>query len=261
MDSTALWQEYGRARQAPGPPQEAHAALREKLVLTYLPLVKAAALRLKSACGLPRVVQLDDLESAGVRGLIQAVEGYDPQRGIRFESYASQRIRGAMLDGLRELDWLPRSLRGKVKSLEKAMGSCEVRLGNIPEDEDVAAELGLTLDEYLDLLEEVGSIQIVSLDTEPSQAEGEGSYHDVIPDPDLEDPLARLEREEQRLQVLEWLQDLPEQMRRVMVLYYYEELTLKEIGQVLNLSESRVCQIHSAAIHSLRGRMVQEMVA
>ena len=249
-----LWQEYSRTQDA-----SRRGDLRERLVLIYLPLVKAAALRLKQS--LPQAVQVDDLESAGVRGLIQSVEGYDPDRGIRFESYAGLRIRGAMLDGLRELDWLPRSLRGKVKSLEKAMGSCEAKLGNIPEDEDVAKEMGLSLDQYRELLEEVGSIQIVSLDTEPAQADGEGSFHDIIPDADYEDPLVKIERVEQRQQVMEWLQELPEQMRRVMVLYYYEELTLKEIGQVLNLSESRVCQIHSAAIHSLRGRLHQELVA
>ncbi len=249
-----LWREFRKTQDT-----RVRGDLREKLVLIYLPLVKAAALRLKHS--LPQAVQVDDLESAGVRGLLQSVEGYDPERGIRFESYASLRIRGAMLDGLRELDWLPRSLRGKVKSLERAMGSCEVRLGNIPEDEDVAQEMGLSLAEYHELLEEVGSIQIVSLDTEPAQAEGEGSFHDVIPDADYENPLVKIEREEQRRQVMEWLQELPEQMRRVMVLYYYEELTLKEIGQVLSLSESRVCQIHSAAIHSLRARLHQEMVA
>ncbi len=245
-----LWQDY---RRRPTP------ELREKIVLRYLPLVKWSAGRLKQT--LPQSVQVGDLESAGVRGLIQSVEGFDPGRGTRFESYAGTRIRGAMLDGLREYDWLPRSLRSKAKSLEHAFESCEARLGDIPDDEDVAQEMGLPLDEYLELLEEVGSLQIVSLDSEPANADENGSFHDVIADPDVDDPLARIEWEEQRQQVLSWLHELPEQMRRVMVLYYYEQLTLKEIGMVLNLSESRVCQIHSAAIHSLQARMHQELVA
>lgn len=253
-DNQRLWQDFCKTRDP-----RRRGDLREKLVLIYLPLVKFMAGRLKQT--LPQAIQVEDLEGAGVRGLIQSVEAFDPQRGVRFESYAATRIRGAMLDGLREFDWLPRSLRGKVKSLEKALGSCEARLGGLPEEMDVAEEMGLSLSEYQHLLEEVGSIQLVSLDTEPSAAEGEGSFHDVIPDTDIEDPLAKIEREEQRRQVLNWLQELPEQMRRVMALYYYEELTLKEIGQVLNLSESRVCQIHSAAIHSLRARLQQELVA
>jgi RNA polymerase sigma factor for flagellar operon FliA len=251
MDSNqTLWQDFQHNRDR---------ALREKLVLIYLPLVKWAAARLKAT--LPSAVQVQDLEGAGVRGLIQSIEGFDPQRGIRFESYASTRIRGAMLDGLREYDWLPRSLRSKAKDLERAFSACEIRLGGIPEDEDVANQMGLSLDDYREMLEEVGSLQLVSLDSEPAGANGEGSFHDVIADPEIEDPLTRLEEEEQRGRVLEWLQELPEQMRRVMVLYYYEELTLKEIGQVLNLSESRVCQIHSAAIHLLKARLAQELVA
>lgn len=245
-----LWQEYQHTRDR---------ALREKLVLIYLPLVKWTAARLKAT--LPGAVQVQDLEGAGVRGLIQSIEGYDPGRGIRFESYASTRIRGAMLDGLRDFDWLPRSLRTKAKDLERAFEACESRLGGVPEDEDVAREMGLSVAEYRAMLEEVGSLQLVSLDSEPAGADGEGSFHDVIADPETEDPLAKIELEEERRRVLDWLQELPEQMRRVMVLYYYEELTLKEIGQVMSLSESRVCQIHSAAVHSLKARLAQELVA
>jgi RNA polymerase sigma factor FliA len=246
----SLWQEYHSTRDR---------ALREKLVLIYLPLVKWSAARLKTT--LPGAVQVQDLEGAGVRGLIQCLEGFDPERGIRFESYASTRIRGAMLDGLREYDWLPRSLRTKAKDLERAFEACECRLGDLPEDEDVAGEMGLTIDEYHQMLEEVGSLQLVSLDSEPAGADGEGSFHDIVADTEVEDPLYRLEQEEERRHVLAWLQDLPDQMRRVTVLYYYEELTLKEIGQVMNLSESRVCQIHSAAIHSLKARLAQELIA
>lgn len=245
-----LWRDYYKSKDL---------ALREKLVLVYLPLVKWAAGRLKQT--LPNSVQIADLEAAGVKGLIQSVEGFDPNRGIRFESYAANRIRGAMLDGLREFDWLPRSLRSKNRALERAFASCESRTGGIPNDEEVAAEMGLSLDEYREMLEEVGSLQIVSLDGEPAGTDGESSYHDVIPDEDVEEPLAKIEREELRRQVFDWLQELPEQMRRVMVLYYYEELTLKEIGAVLDLSESRVCQIHSAAIHSLKARVLQEVAA
>lgn len=245
-----LWRKYFKTRNA---------VLRERLLLNYLPLVKMVAGRLKQT--LPQAVQIADLEGAGVRGLIQSVEGFDPERGVRFESYASTRIRGSILDSLREYDWLPRSIRSKSKSLERAFVSCEVRLGCIPQDEDIAAEMGLSIDQYRDLLAEVGSVQIVSLDGEPGGADGAGSYHDVIPDNEVEDPLATMEHEEERQLVLQWLQELPEQMRRVMVLYYYEELTLKEIGEVLDLSESRICQIHAAAIHSLRARLGQEQVA
>ncbi|MCX6640526.1 MAG: FliA/WhiG family RNA polymerase sigma factor [bacterium] len=245
-----LWQEYTSKRSA---------ILRERLLLNYLPLVKVVAGRMKQT--LPQAVQLADLEGAGVRGLIQSVEGFDPERGVKFESYASNRIRGSILDSLREYDWLPRSLRTKSKTLEKALQICEARLGGIPEDGDVAAELGMSLDEYHSLLEEVGSIQLISLDSEPAGVDNIGSFHDVIPDTSIEDPLQGLEDKELRQQVVAWLQELPEHMRRVMVLYYYEELTLKEIGAVLNLSESRICQIHSAAIHSLRTRFQEERVA
>lgn len=247
MDHQELWQTYRNTREA---------AIRERLLLIYLPLVKIVAGRMKQT--LPRAVQVADLEGAGVRGLIQSVEGFDPERGVRFESYASTRIRGAILDGLREYDWLPRSVRSKSKLLERAFESCEVRVGGIPNDEDVALEMGLSLDEYRSLLEDVGSLQIVSLDAEPAGAEGVGSYHDVIPDDEADDPLNHMEQQEERQLVVQWLQELPEQMRRVMVLYYYEELTLKEIGEVLDLSESRICQIHSAAVHSLRARLAQE---
>ena len=250
MENQELWQEYNKSRDI---------ALREKLLLIYLPLVKLVAGRLKQT--LPKTVQLADLEGAGVRGLIQSVEGFDPQRGIRFESYGSTRIRGAILDSLREYDWMPRSIRSKSKMLERAFESCEVRLGGIPRDEDVATELGLSLNDYYELLEQVGSVQIVSLDSDPGGAEGAGSYYEVIPDSDVEDPLGAVERKEERQLVVQWLHELPEQMRRVMVLYYYEELTLKEIGEVLNLSESRICQVHSAAIHSLRARIQLEQVA
>ncbi len=250
MDNRELWQKYR---------QTGDAQLREKLLLHYLPLVKLVAGRIKQT--LPRAVQLSDLEGAGVRGLIQSVESYDPDRGVKFESYASMRIRGSILDGLREYDWLPRSLRNKSKSLERAFEACQSRQGGMPRDEDVADELGMSVEDYYDLLEEVGAMQLVSLDEIPDGADGVGSYHDVIPDGEAEDPLYNVERDEQRELVVRWLQELPQQMRRVMVLYYYEELTLKEIGEVLNLSESRICQIHSAAIHSLRARLTHEMVA
>ena len=166
-----------------------------------------------------------------------------------------------MLDGLREYDWLPRSLRTKAKDLERALCACETRLCGTPEDEDVAGQMGLSVEDYRQMLEEVGSLQLVSLDSEPAGADSEGSFHDVIADTEIEDPLARIEQEEERHRILDWLQDMPEQMRRVLVLYYYEELTLKEIGQVLGLSESRVCQIHSAAIHSLKARLELELVS
>jgi RNA polymerase sigma factor for flagellar operon FliA len=250
MNLQDLWQQYRETGDN---------SLREKLLINYLPLVKIVAGRIKQT--LPQSVQSADLEGAGVRGLVQAVNSYNPERGVKFESYASNRVRGAILDGLREYDWLPRSIRNKSKSLERAFEACETRKGGIPEDDEVAAELGISLDEYYDLLEEVGSLQIVSLDAEPEKSEGVASYHDVIPDIGTVDPLADLELEEERKLVVKWLQELPEQMRRVMVLYYYEELTLKEIGEVLNLSESRICQVHTAAIHSIRARLQMEQVA
>jgi RNA polymerase sigma factor for flagellar operon FliA len=250
MENQELWQKYNRTRDR---------AIREKLLMIYLPLVKLVANRVKQT--LPQTVQTADLEGSGVRGLIQSVEGFDPERGIKFESYASSRIRGSILDGLREFDWLPRSIRAKSKLLERAMDACEVRLGRLPTDDEVAQEMNLALEDYYDLLEKVGSVQLVSLDGEPSGVEGVGSFYEVIPDVDAQDPLETIEHEEERSLVVEWLQELPEQMRRVMVLYYYEELTLKEIGEVLGLSESRICQIHSASIHSLRARLQPEKVA
>ncbi len=250
MDLQKLWEDYRNTQDA---------QTRERLLLHYLPLVKIVAGRMKQT--LPQAVQLADLEGTGARGLIQAIDGYDHNRGIKFESYASLRIRGAILDGLREYDWLPRSIRSKSKSLERAFETCECRQSGIPDDADVAEEMGISIDDYYQLLEEVGSLKIVSLDSEPEGADGAGSYHEIIPDYDVSDPLENLQHEEEKQLAVKWLEELPERMRQVMVLYYYEELTLKEIGEVLNLSESRICQIHTSAIHSIRARLQLEHVA
>ncbi|MFH1861255.1 MAG: FliA/WhiG family RNA polymerase sigma factor [bacterium] len=244
-----LWREYSRVRDN---------ARRERLVLIYLPLVKVLAGRLKQT--LPHSVQLADLESAGVRGLIQSVESYDLERGVRFSSFACARIRGAMLDSLREYDWLPRSLRSKVKSIERAQETCEVRLGCTPEDADIAEQMGLSIAEYRQLQAEVGALQMVSLDEISESAEGTNSFHEIIPDRQAADPQLNVEKEELRQRLREWLLALPDTARKIMILYYYEDLTMKEIGYLLNLSESRICQIHSAAVQALRQRLTNEVV-
>ena len=227
----------------------------EKQLMDYLPLVKFIAGRI--AMGVPRSVELDDLISAGVVGLIEAFNSFDAEKGVKFESYASIRVRGAILDELRAVDWAPRSTRAKSREMERAIAVLENRLGRSPTEPEIAESLGIPLDDLHHLMDDISCTTLLSLDdlTYGSDDEKPVSLIDTLGMPGQSDALSDLEREEMKGLLVEAIGLLSEQERLVIALYYYEELTLKEIGQVMELSESRVSQIHTKAVLSLRAKL------
>ncbi|MCB1151542.1 FliA/WhiG family RNA polymerase sigma factor [bacterium] len=229
---------------------------RQALVEKYARVVKYVAGRM--AIGLPHYVDQNDLVSAGLLGLIQAVDNFDCERGIKFETYAIPRIRGAILDELRSQDWFPRSLRRKARQLEEAYVSLETKLGRPATDEELAKELNVSRDELLTMIEEVSVATIISLDAE-SGGEGDDTttLGEYLPDPKADDIEERVTGKEMVKLIADGLEELPEKEQLVLVLYYYEDLTLKEIGSILDVTESRVCQIHTKAIMRLRGKLKQ----
>lgn len=252
MDVTrAHWREYRRTKD-PG--------LREMLITANIAVVRQVAGRLKLQ--LPPHVELDELESAGIGGLLSAVESYDPEQPVEFASFAQHRIRGAILDELRSLDLVPRSLREKAREIERALVGLERTLGREPTDDEVADAMGLDREAYYQQLGAIHGLVMVSLD-EPG-AEGDevllGGSHLELPDQDGYDPfMAAASKERVRL-LGEIIDSLPAQERRVLTLYYYEELTMKEIGQVLRVTESRVSQVHASAILRVRARLLRKQL-
>jgi RNA polymerase sigma factor for flagellar operon FliA len=243
-----FWKEFNSQRTA---------FSREQLVLSYLNLVKYVAGRI--AIGLPTFVEVDDLFGAGLLGLMQAIDKYEPERNTKFETYAIPRIRGAMLDELRSQDWFPRSIRRKAKLLENAYAELESRLERSAADDEIAGYLKISMKEYYELVDEVCLTTLISLDKEITNCNG-GIYAvlgETARNVNALDPEQILERKELEQIIRETLANLPEKERVVLTLYYFEELTLKEIGEVLGISESRVCQIHTKAIMRLRGRVIQ----
>jgi RNA polymerase sigma factor for flagellar operon FliA len=246
-DSTRLWSEYKDSRSAEA---------REKLILHYSPLVKYVAGRVSS--GLPPSVEFGDLVSYGVFGLLDAIDKYDPGRGIKFETYAIARIKGAIIDELRADDWVPRSVRFKAREIERAYVSMESELRRIPTDEEVAEKLGITLDEYLNLLGKLSLISLVALDelwTVSGDRPDKISLADTVEDVKVKDPSKTFEIEEMKDMIADAINKLPERERIVVSLYYFEGLTMREIGEVLSVTESRVCQMHTKAILRLRAKL------
>jgi RNA polymerase sigma factor for flagellar operon FliA len=228
---------------------------RRDLVNIYARIVKYVAGRM--AIGLPHYVEFNDLISAGLLGLIQAIDNFDHERGIKFETYAIPRIRGSILDELRSQDWFPRSLRRKAKQLEEAYSTLEVKLGRPATDAEVAKKLEIKIEELDSMVGEVSIATIMSLDADTSGDENEnstslGDYLADVNDEDVEQILAKQEMKEL---ISNRMSELPEKEQLVLVLYYYEELTLKEIGEILDVTESRVCQIHTKAILRLKGKI------
>jgi RNA polymerase sigma factor for flagellar operon FliA len=226
---------------------------KEKLVMDYLPLVKYVVDRLPVA-SLPQVSR-EDLISSGVIGLLKALESFDPSRGVKFKTYAIPRIRGAIVDELRRLDWVPRSLRKKADLLEKIHSSLERKLGRTPTDKELSRELNISQEDLYKLYTRVNYFFHISLNSE-TQEEGR-SLIEKIASPDAQDPVEILKREEMRKILKKVLEELPVRERMVIVLYYYEELTLKEIGHILGISESRVSQIHGKVILKLRSALTK----
>ncbi|MEE3040986.1 MAG: FliA/WhiG family RNA polymerase sigma factor [Candidatus Latescibacterota bacterium] len=221
----------------------------------YLPLVKYIAGRL--AIGLPRSVEMDDLINAGVVGLIEAYSNFNVEKGVKFETYASLRIRGSILDELRGMDWVPRSTRARSREIERTISRLEGELGRSPSETELANGLGVELKEYYTMIDDVSSTSLLSLDdmTLGDDDDKPVPLLDTLKSPDANTALTRLEAEEMRNLLADSLGQLTEQERLVVALYYYEELTLKEIGQVLELSESRVSQLHTKAVLGLRVKL------
>ncbi|TLM77537.1 MAG: RNA polymerase sigma factor WhiG [Actinobacteria bacterium] len=245
-DVAALWQRY----------KDGDPDAREQLILNYSPLVKYVAGRLSAS--LPQTVETADLISYGIFGLIDAIEKYDPDRGIKFETYAIARIKGAIIDELRAMDWVPRSVRARAREIEAAYIKLENELKRVPEDEEVAAELGLTLRELQGIFTKLSYTSVVSFEEMwggNSDREDRAATPGSLRDDGAEDPVAVFESKEIKQILASAIERLPEREKTVIMLYYYEGLTLKEIGEVLGVTESRVSQLHTKSVLRLRARL------
>lgn len=230
-------------------------ALRDKLITEYTSLVRFVVGRL----GIPPscLLDSDDLLSCGMIGLINAVDRYDPTRGSRFESFATTRIRGAVIDHLRSLNWLPRSAMARVRQMEYAIANLEQRLGRPPHEDEIANEAQVSLARYRQMLQEAGTI-VLSLDAPLgplAQDEGITSLADLLEDERSPGPDEQVEMQETLILLRDALEQLPERERLLLALYYREELTMKEISKIMNISESRVCQLHMQAVLRLRNAL------
>jgi RNA polymerase sigma factor FliA len=228
------------------------ASERDQLLMEHLPTVRYLARRIHER--LPQHVDLDDLISAGVVGLIDAFSKFDHGKKVQFKSYAQFRIRGAILDSLRTLDWSPRELRRKGRAVEEAIRSVTQRVGRAPSEQEIAGEMELSLTEYQQLLGDLKGLEIGSLNMERSEDSGDDELA-YIPGSPEEDPLFRCLKGEMKQRLADAIDELPEKERMVLTLYYYEELTMKEIGLTLGVVESRVSQIHSSAVLRLRAAL------
>jgi len=224
----------------------------ERMMLEQMPAVRWIARRIHER--LPQHVDMEDLVSAGTLGLIDAFRKFDPGKKVQFRSYAQFRIRGAILDSLRTLDWSPRDLRRKGRAVEEAIRRLTVQFGRAPAEPEVAREMGLELEEYQQLLGELKGLEIGTLHMERAEDSGEDELA-YIPNPPEDDPLFRCLRGEMRDRLAAAIDQLPERERLVVTLYYYEEMTMKEIGLAMGVVESRVSQIHSSAVVHLRARL------
>lgn len=224
---------------------------REEVIKQYSPMIKYVANRI--AMRLPPHIEVDDLISVGVLGLIDAITKYDPTRGAKFKTYAEFRVRGAILDELRSMDWVPRSVRQKASNVDSVVQKLQSKLGRPPEDEEVAGEMGISLDQFFDTLNETKSMPVLSLEGLGIAKEtGEQqSLLDCLAGKGDTDPQTQIRLNELKEIIAQAIDTLPEKARLMITLYYYEELTMKEIGAVLDVTESRVSQIHSKAVFKL----------
>jgi len=228
---------------------------REEVIIRYSPMIKYVANRI--AMRLPPHIEVDDLISVGVLGLMDAISKYDSSRGAKFKTYAEFRVRGAILDELRAMDWVPRSIRQKASSVDKVVQSLQVKLSRSPEDQEVAKEMGVSLEQFHATLNETKSIPVFSLD-DLGIAKDSGeqqSLLDCLAGKADADPQTQIRLIELKEIIAKAIDTLPEKERLMVSLYYYEELTMKEIGAVLEITESRVSQIHSKAVYRLRTKL------
>lgn len=228
---------------------------REQLILKYSPLVKFIAGRI--GANLPASVDKVDLVSYGIFGLIDAIEKFKPELEIKFETYAMSRIRGAILDEIRALDWVPRSVRSKARQLEQVYFNLENQLKRMPTDDEVARAMDMTVDDLNHTVKDIYNSNIVALDDvlAPSEKGESLTLLDTISDPSIAEPTANIEQEELAELLAETIEELPEKEKMVISLYYFEGLTLKEIGEILGVTESRICQMHTKAVLRLRGKL------
>jgi RNA polymerase sigma factor for flagellar operon FliA len=231
-------------------------ALRERLILHYSPLVKYVAARV--GAGLPPNVEQADLVSYGIFGLIDAIEKFDLERAIKFETYAISRIRGAIIDELRALDWIPRSVRSKAREVEKTYASLEAELHRAPTEPEVAQRMGIPLSDLHQIFSQVSYVNVLALDELLNVGGEKGdslSLGDTLTDHKAEDPVTAFEGEETKFLLARAIDQLSEREKIVVTLYYYEGLTLAEIGRVLGVTESRICQMHTKAVQQLRTKL------
>ncbi|MBR4341125.1 MAG: FliA/WhiG family RNA polymerase sigma factor [Lachnospiraceae bacterium] len=244
-DRDKMWVEYSKNKTA---------ELREKLIIEYSQLVKVVAGKLSMYLGYN--VEYDDLVGYGVFGLIDAIDKYDYGKGIKFETYASLRIKGEILDQIRRMDWIPRTVRQKQKQLDSAYKKIEEKTGRLATDEELADELGITLDELCDMQNETKVSNIISLDEYMEQGDIKA---EPVETKDYMQPDKVVEKEELKKLLLEVLETLTDKEKKVILLYYYEDMTLKEISSVMDVSESRVSQLHSKALVKMRARLGNNM--
>ena len=243
-----LWTEYDKSRTP---------ELREKIILEYAPLVKLVAGRLSMYLGYN--VEYDDLVSYGIFGLIDAIDKYDYAKEVKFETYASLRIRGAILDQIRKMDWIPRTIRQKQKRIDAVCKDIETRLGRSATDEEIASELGISDDEYLEWQSQMKITNVVSLKEYMEQGAEVPAEGNQFTTSRFDSPEENIEKEELKKVLEESLEQLTEKEKKVILLYYYEDLTLKEISNVLEVSESRISQLHTRALQKMKTKMEDYM--
>lgn len=241
-----LWEKYKKTSDP---------KIREYFILKYAPLVKYVAG--KVGIGMPTNVEFDDLVGYGVLGLLDAIEKYDLNKNVKFNTYAVNRIRGAIFDELRSIDWVPRSVRQKSREIEETIADLEARLGRSASNEEIAAAMGLDIEEYNSLLLKISATSVVSLtDLRFSNDDAEEfSVGDIIEAPPSLNPDVIVEREDVKRVIIDAIKELPEREQKVLIMYYYEDMTLREIGEVLHVTESRVSQIHTSANVKLKVKL------
>lgn len=237
-----LWEKYTESKNTD---------LREQIIIEYSALVKIVAGRMSMYLGYN--VEYEDLVSYGIFGLIDAIDKFDYGKGIKFETYASLRIRGAILDQIRKMDWIPRSLRQKQKKIEAAVSKIETETGKAASDNQIAVELGISDEEYISWQEQANLTNIISLD-EFAENNGEKGL-DTIRGNTFEEPEQVIEKSEMKRMLAESLETLTDNEKKVVLLYYYEEMTLKEISSIMEVSESRVSQLHTKALKKMKGQL------
>lgn len=246
QEEEKLWQEFKKTKSS---------AIRDKIIRQYMPLVKYVAGKVST--GLPASIEYDDLVGFGQFGLLDAINKFDPDKGVKFKTYAVTRIRGAIFDEMRQLDWVPRSVRQKSKEIEDTISGLESKLGRPASDAEIAREMNISEEEFQQTVMKVSGTSVLSLND--VWYSGDDSDHmsigDSIESPSSMNPDVQVEREEIRKVIIDAINELPEKEKMVIVLYYHEDLTFKEIGQVLDVSESRISQLHTKANLRLRSKL------